>query len=289
MANPVLDQARRAKHAAFVVRKRARVLAKRSKFDAATVAFRHVERVRPYRYRPRRYEDTFLRTTLSDQTASELPRRAFVIWAGDNELTPNRARNLEMIETSLGLPVELVSASTLERWLVPDHPLHAAYEHLSFIHRSDYLRGYLMHHHGGAYLDIKAPLRPWAGAYDRMSADPDAWVTSYPTTEANWIGKLRGRIGRDILIHYGLMFGKSGFMMRSHTPLTTEWMAQMHLLLDERSDRLELHPGGVFGDTDEYPMSWTDLLGRVLDPLTLKYQSHVRYDPTMLLEFENYR
>lgn len=289
MANPVLAQARRAKHAAFVVRKRTRVFAKRAKFDIATVAFRHVERVRPYVYRPARYGGSFLRTSLSSPATPDLPRRAFVIWAGDNSLSPNRARNLEVLEGRLGLPVELVTPATVDQWIVPGHPLHPAYEHLSFIHRSDYLRGYLMHHHGGAYLDIKAPLSSWVDAYDRMSDDPDAWVTSYPTTEANWIGKLRGRIGRDILVHYGLMFGKSGFMMRSHTPLTTEWMAQMDALLDERRELLARHPGGVFGDTDEYPMSWTDLLGRVLDPLTLKYLSHVRYDSSMLLEFQNYR
>ena len=182
-----------------------------------------------------------------------------------------------------------LTPSTVERWLVPGHPLPEGYAHLSFIHRSDYLRGYLMHHHGGAYLDIKRPLESWRPSYDRMAADPAAWVTSYPTTHANWIGKLRGRIGRDILVHYTMMFGKSGFMMRSYTPLTAAWLAQMDAIVSSRNNILAQHPGGVFGDDVDYPMSWTDLLGKVLDPLTLKYARQVRYDERMLLNFEDYR
>jgi hypothetical protein len=114
-------------------------------------------------------------------------------------------------------------------------------------------------------------------------------VTSYPTTEANWVGKLRGRLGFDIVVRYGLMFGKCAFIMRSHTPLTAAWMAQMDAVLDAHEALLAQHPGGVFGDSSHYPLSWTDLLGRVLDPLTLKHHTHVRYDDRMLLRFEDYR
>lgn len=280
--------ARKVKHSGFVLRKRSTRRAKQLKFEAATVAFKHVGRVRPYTYRSSRYADTFLARDVAPSESSELPARVFVIWAGENPLTPNRQANLDLIRKRIGLPVELVTPSTLERWVVPGHPLPEAYEHLSFIHRSDYLRGYLLHHHGGAYVDVKQPLKSWRPSYDLMAADPDVWVTSYPTTHANWIGKLRGRIGRDILVHHRMLFGKSGFMMRSHTPLTAEWMAQMDAVLDQHESALALHPGEIFG-TDDYPLSWTDLLSRILDPLTLKYLDHVRYDERMLLKFEDYR
>ncbi len=284
-----LSLARGAKHRVFVVRKRSVRRAKQVKFDAATAAFKHVDRVRRYTYRPSRYADTFLAREVVPTRRSEFPARVFVVWTGDNPLTPNRQANLDLIRKRIGLPVELVTPSTLERWLVPGHSLPKAYRDLSLVHRSDYLRGYLMHHHGGAYLDIKAPLHSWGPSHDRMAADPEAWVTSYASSHANWIGKLRGRIGRDILVHYRLMFGKSGFMMRSYTPLTAAWLAEMDSVLDSRTELLAKHPGGIFGDDAAYPISWTDLLGRVLDPLTLKYLDHVRYDERMLLNFEDYR
>lgn len=284
-----LDIARKAKHMAFVADKRSRRTLKKTKFDAATRIFRHVELVRPFTYDPQRYADTFLARTVVPDGPSELPRRVFVVWTGHNELSGNRLRNLERLRYGIGLPVEVVTPRSLDGWLVPGSPLHPAYEHLSLIHRSDYLRGYLMHHHGGAYVDIKAPLDSWDGPFTMMERDPGAWVTSYSAHHANWIGKLRGRVGRDILVHYRLMFGKSGFMMRSRTPLTAEWMTEMDRRLDTVHEKLVEHPGGIYGDDGRYPLSWTDLLGRVLDPLTLKYGAHVRLDDRMLLDFTDYR
>lgn len=284
-----MNLARRAKHRAFVARRRAVRRATALKFDAATIVFARADRVRPYVYRPGRYAGSFLDQDHTTAEPSAFPERVFVVWAGDNEMSANRQASLSRIRETIGLPVELVTPATLDRWLVPGHPLPAAYEHLSLVHRSDYLRGYLMHHHGGAYVDVKQPLESWRPAWDRMAADPDAWVTSYRASHANWIGKLPGRLGRDILVHHRLMFGKGGFMMRSHTPLTSAWLVRMDAVLEERSEALAQHPGGVFGDSGGYPMSWTDLLGRVLDPLTLKHLAHVRYDDRMLLRFEDYR
>lgn len=288
MKSPAVALARQAKHHAFVAQKRLRRRAKQLKFDSATVVFKRVDRVRPYTYRPARYQHSFLADEVVPSAPGEFPARVFVIWAGDNDLSPNRLANLDLIGERIGLPVELVTPSNLEQWIFPEHPLPEAYEHLSFIHRSDYLRGYLMHHHGGAYVDIKEPLASWRPSHDRMAADPDAWVMSYSSSHANWVGKLRGRLGRDILVNYRLMFGKSGFMMRSHTPLTAAWVARMDEVLEAHRSELELHPGGIYG-TDDYPLSWTDLLSRILDPLTLKYLDHVRYDERMLLNFEDYR
>ena len=285
----MLSHARTVKHAGFVVQKRTRRWARKAKFDLATVVFRDVHNVRPFIYRPDRYADTFLTVDVSPGGGSQFPERVFVVWTGDNPMSANRTKGLNLIERRLGLPLVLVTPANVDDWVVPGHPLHPSYEHLSLIHRSDYLRGYLMHHHGGAYVDVKQPLGSWEAPFQKMALDPDAWATSYQTTQANWIGKLRGRLGRDILVHYRLMFGKSGFMMRSHTPLTAAWMRQMHVLMDEVADDLAAHPGGVYGDASDYPLSWTDLLGRVLDPLTLKHLPHVRYDDRMLLRFKNYR
>lgn len=285
----LLGRARQVKHRVFVLRKRALFARKRLKFELATKAFRHASGIHPYRYRPARYADTFLSVDLDASSPLDLPRRVFAIWAGDNELTANRARNLHHIMERLGVPVELITPANVDHWIVDGHPLHPAYPNLSLIHRSDYLRGYLMHHHGGGYVDIKEPVGSWVDSFDQMAADRDAWVTSYVTTHANWIGKLRGRIGLDILVRYRLMFGKCAFIMRSHTPLTAEWMAQMDSVLTENQAALERNPGGIFGDSGHYPLSWTDLLGRVLDPLSLKYHPHIRYDDRMLMKFEDYR
>lgn len=56
----------------------------------------------------------------------------------------------------IGLPVELVTPKNLSDWVLPQHPLHRAYENLSLVCCSKYLRVSLTHHHGGGYCDLKA-------------------------------------------------------------------------------------------------------------------------------------
>ena len=97
----------------------------------ATVAFRDVERVHPYRYRPQRYAGTFLDRSIPDNGPQNMPSRVFAVWTGTYPLTPNRARGLEELRARLGVPVELVTPTTLDRWLVPGQPLHPAYDHLT--------------------------------------------------------------------------------------------------------------------------------------------------------------
>lgn len=286
----VAHVARQVKHAAFVAQKRTRRSYRRQKFEVATRVFRDIDGRRPFEYQPGRYKGSFIvKATAPLRSDSAFPRRAFVVWTGDNPLTDNRKRNLDVIQERLGLPVHVVTSRSLGDWMVEGHPLHVAYPHLSLIHRSDYLRAYLMHHHGGAYLDIKEPLHSWGPSYDDMAADPERWVTSYRTTDANWIGKTRGLLGLDILVRYQLMFGKSGFMMRSHTPITSEWLSEIDHRLDIAMPELVKNPGDVRGANVGYPLSWTDLLARVLDPLTLKYTDHVGYDERMLLRFTDYQ
>lgn len=285
---------RRSKHAAFVGRKRARRWGRRTKFQLATSAFRRVEAVKPYRYRSERYlngrhAQPWLAHDARPAGESAFPFRVFSIWAGDNALSDARKRNLAVLDERLGVEHVLVTPANLDEWLVDGQPLHPAYQALSLVHRSDYLRGYLMHHHGGGYVDIKEPLHAWADSFETMAADVDCWVTSYPTTHANWVGKLRGPIGRDLVVRHRLMFGKGSLMMRSQTPLTGEWMAEMDRRLDLAATELgTAPPEDPFGGHD-YPISWNDLLARVLDPLTLKHLSHVRLDDRMLLRFEDYR
>lgn len=285
-----LQLARQGKHQAFVVSKRARARARGVKFASATAAAGPYSVLRPYEFDRSRYRRSFLAWEAPPATGpSALPRRVFAAWTGDNDLTPVRAANLERMRETLGVPVELVTPDTLGEWVVEGHPIHPAYEHLSLVHRSDYLRAYLLHHHGGGWSDIKEPRTTWVPYFSRMELDGQAWLMSYRELTAASVARLPGRLGFDLAMHHPRLVGCGSMICRSHTPFTGEWLRQVDRLLDYFGPQAADYPGGTRGEVVGYPVSWTDLLGKVYHPLQLKHLNHVRVEDGMLLDFSDYQ
>lgn len=250
---------------------------------------------RRYVYDADRYRGTFLARAVPGDDAppaptGPLPRRILCFWTGDNPLTPARASSLDALRRmNPDLEVALVTPGALEEILVPGHPLHPAYEHLSLVHRADYLRAYAMHHHGGGYTDIKAPLAPWAPAFDLLDAHPEAWVLGYPEIGPEGVPSLPGALGRDLHRCYRLLVGQCAFIMRPHTPFTTAWMGELHARLDASLDELRRHPGGVLGDEPGYPLAWAGILAEITHPLMLRHHDRVLQDWRLLPGLRDYR
>lgn len=51
--------------------------------------------------------------------------------------------------------VKVINPAVTPYFSVPEEPIHKAFEFLSLIHKSDYLRCYLLYHYGGGYTDVK--------------------------------------------------------------------------------------------------------------------------------------
>ena len=287
--DPLLP-ARKVKHALFVADKRRRRAQKDLGFTAVTALAPLRARLRSYEFDAARYRRSFVaRAAPEPDGPQELPGRVVALWLGENPLTPRRRANLEVMRRRIGLPVELVTRENLEEWLVPGHPLHPAYENLSLVHRSDYLRAYLMHHHGGGYCDLKAPVASWEGAFARMHADEQAWLSGYPERVAQEVTRLTGALGVDLAWQYHRLVGMGAYLVRPRTPLTAEWLREVERRLDYYADQAAEFPGGQRGEVVGYPVSWTRLLGGILHPLQLKHLDHVRQDRELLLEFQDYQ
>lgn len=281
--------ARQAKHAAFVAGKRTSWKLDEARWALITTAARTQAPRRPYAFDPARYRRSFVVRPSPDVTPGEVPRRVFTIWAGDNELTPNRRRSLEAMRETIGVPVVLITPDTMLDWVVDGHPLHPALEHLSLVHRSDYLRAYLLHHHGGGYLDLKTPTVSWNPAFERFAADPSAWIASYPEARAQDPARLPGQLGRDIALNFPRLAGSGAILARPHSPFTAEWLRELHRRLDYLAPQLAEFPGGVRGEVVGYPVSWTDLMGKIYHPLQLKHLAHIRQDASLLPQLTDYQ
>ncbi len=59
--------------------------------------------------------------------------------------------------------------------------------------------------------------------------------------------------------------------------------------MDSLAGRLTENPGDVRLGGPGYPVSWTDLLGKVYQPLQLKYFHHIRVDNDLLVGWADYQ
>lgn len=289
MVSRAAQWAREVKHEAFVRYKSVRWPVS----VAVEPARRALYARRPYAYDPADLAQLDLgpRPSADDEQRRPVPRVIYSFWTGDNPLTPNRRRSLERmreVHAATDVEVVLVTPDDLLRYLVPEAPLHPSYHDLHVVHRSDYLRAYFLHFHGGGYADIKAPEASWARAFDDLSAS-DAWLLSShkPSrflTPAFSDARLERLMRRTSPVHAY----QCSMIARSRTPLTADWWRLLNSRLDDVADCLAAHPGvGRYGG-EGYPLPWTGVLGQILDPVTVKYQDKVTFSADVALNQADY-
>jgi len=222
----------------------------------------------------------------------------YTFWFGP-PMSGDRAEAFAQLEAGLGdgVRVVLVTAENLMAFEVEGCPFHPAAVAglwddvddadatsaaasaaprnaggLSAIHRSDYLRGYFMHHHGGGYHDVKPPgAGTWdayfalLGSYGRASEDiwmlgpretrtgdvgccerfaAEALALDHPwerldgSTAASVLerGGCSGPVGplcRAVMEAYAELDTNGIYIMRARTPLTAGWHGSVSRRLDE--------------------------------------------------------
>lgn len=211
-------------------------------------------------------------------------KKVFVFWTGDNGITENRKRCLDVLTEKTHVEVVLVKANELNQYEHPDFPFHPGYYYLSLNHRSDYLRCYFMHVYGGAYSDIKENLYSWNDCFDKLN-NSDKWILGYPEIAPSGVAS-KDRILR---LNYFRLIGNGSFICKPRTPFTEEWFGIVNDLLDKNFDKLREYPGDMWGKNEGYPLRWAEVQGELFHPLIYKYRNKVLHDERMILSFKNYK
>ena len=229
-----------------------------------------------------------LPTFIHHVTPSTLSRNVYCVWAGNDDMSPNRKRCLAQFKTVCGCNVIVVNLSNLQEYIVEEQPLHPAFAYLSLTHKADYLRTYIMHFHGGGYSDIKQTTDSWVHAFERLDADCNKWVCGYPEVS-------HGVAYDPVKSKWQELVGNCAYICKPKTPFTTEWYNAMVALLDERLERLKLYPATHPQEQGEssighkgYPIEWNEMLGRIFHRLNNKYKDHILNVLPMSI-FVNYR
>lgn len=288
---PLTNLLRQAKFHASVMKKRARWKIQLIGAPIIDPPFRLFQKLFPFRYEPARYVGTFLDhdEPAREMQAERVPRVIYCLWTGRNPMSTRRQAGLADIrDKNPNVEVRLVTPDNLENFVVPHSPLHPLYENLSLVHRSDYLRGYLLHHYGGGYCDIKRIRNPWAAAFDRLE-ESDKWFLGYTEVKFDMVPNIPGRIGRDLIRASAQMLGHGSYIARPRTPITGEWLHEMNHILDRVREDLMRYPGDERGKNPGYPIRWTGILADVLSPIIFKYQDKVIHDNSIIVNFSDYR
>lgn len=206
----------------------------------------------------------------------------FTFWTGENPMSADRAKSLEDLRRKSGCDVVLITPKNLDDYL--SEPLHPAYEYLTLVHKSDYLRAYFMHHYGGGYSDVKASKGSWIGAFDEL-ANSTADVLGYREVGAWAVAACNGgAMNLTLAENYKRLIGCCAFICRPNTDFTRDWLDGVNAALTHYEDKLEKNPGGVF-DGVNYPLGWTEIMGDIFHPLILKHNDSVIQDERVIPDF----
>ncbi|WP_312311265.1 capsular polysaccharide synthesis protein [Empedobacter brevis] len=244
-----------------------------------------------YKYNKERYPELFLQNDCDpfEGIISKVDRVIYCFWTGDNEMSENRKKGYQSLITYSGVKVKLITPQNLDDYILPDHPLHPAYENLSLVHKSDYLRCYFMHFYGGGYQDIKYNENDWNQSFEKLENDSEKLILGYTELHGRGMGRGQGIIDKDLNYYYKLCVGTGGFICRSNSKFTSEWYTELLKRMDYFEAELKKNPGDIKGRNKGYPIKLLQILSQIWAPLCLKYSEHIIHDNTVLPNLENYQ
>jgi hypothetical protein len=218
-----------------------------------------------------------------------VPSVIYMFWTGNNEMSEARKNCLKTFVQNCGCNTVLVTSDNLKDYIIPEYPLHPAFQYLSYTHKADYLRCYFMHFYGGGYSDIKATEFDWSPYFNILNNKTVIGVGyrevpgGVATTAKNY---------NDIKDKHHDMIGNGSYIFRANTDFTKEWYDTMISVMDHYADNLRQnpaqHPQDYFDrpsdnyffrklkiNKSKYPLLWTELLGGIFHPLVYKYRNQI--------------
>ncbi len=223
----------------------------------------------------------------------------FVIWCywEGEEMSNNRLLSFNYLQQHIQVPVCLITPQNLAKFIKKEHPLPESYCNLSIVHRSDYIRAYLLHHYGGAWHDIKATKASYANVWKEFQ-DPNVWMIGRPEIPGG-AAKVYTSDGKYVPGHYEKLIAVPSWVGRSQTQISKEILDNLEAILTMYTPQLKKFPAQhprekrlisknflhrivltmkfiYQGRSLHYPLHWT-LFGNVFHPVIMKYPEHISF------------
>lgn len=218
---------------------------------------------------------------------SVVPRVVWCFWDGE-EMNKTREDSLLLMSKHLEVPVCLITTKNINEFILSKAPLHPGYYYLSSVHKSDYLRIYLLHYYGGGWHDIKPTEISFKNVWDEFE-DSNVFLVGKPEIK-NGPAKIYDNEGRWMRRYWKDLVSCGAWVGKANTLLSKEMIKNINCLLDENLELLKLNPPKNAYDCKikkyryfkkkvlgykEYPLDWT-VFGNIFHPLNYKYRHNVK-------------
>lgn len=194
-------------------------------------------------------------------------RKIYCFWFG-NEMSENRKRCLGLIKKNSKVEVVLVTQDNLYEFEISNHKIHKGFKYLSDVNKSDYLRGYFMHHYGGGYTDIKQIDYDWNIYFDMLENSSKEFVGYQEKDPLDIVYEPARK-------HYSELAGSGSFIHKPYSSITNYLVNEQNRMMDERYESLKNNPGtyhpyakygGIHDyinkfEDSKYPFTWNELIG----------------------------
>jgi len=254
--------------------------------------FRYINKyINHYTFDNSKYTDSFIGSSLKVNTVllNKAPEIIYIFWTGDNPMTQNRIKGVDSLKKTAEVEVKLITIQNLNKYILPNHPLHHSYNYLSCVHKSDYLRCYFMLHYGGGYSDIKQTFNSWKKYFHELNNNSNLWCLGYGEDGFWNVPNIKGKIGKDAQKYFYLLIGNGAYIFKPYSPIAIEWMQELNKRMDDLAPKLIQYPGDVFGKNPGYPVGWSFILGQILHPIMLKYNDRIIKNNSIKPDIRNYR
>ncbi len=194
----------------------------------------------------------------------------YCFWTGPTLMSEQRRECLRQLRDTAGCNVIVVTPAELPKYILAEHPLHDAFDHLSETHKADYLRTYFMRFHGGGYSDIKKTTGSWVESFEKLEKS-DQWIIGYR--------EINGGVAYPPLRHHWMeLLGNGAYICKPNTPFVIEWYNEMIGFMDSKCEELKRNPAKFPQDKKElntgYPIEWNEMLGRIFHRVLYKFRHH---------------
>lgn len=227
----------------------------------------------------------------------DVPYVVWCYWEGA-PMSGNRLVSFEYLQKNIQVPVCLLTPANIHQFIKPEHPFPNNYKDLSVVHRSDYVRAYMLYHYGGGWHDIKATEISYVDVWQEF-ADPNIWIIGKPEI-AKGAANVYTAEGLYVPDRYDRLIAVPAWVGRPHTALAKAILDGIEHAISSNAAALTQYPAKhprekkitttnmlkkLFtqakflyqGRSTRYPLEWT-LFGNVFHPMILKYNQHVSFN-----------